>query len=172
MAQTPGHPLPPAIQTMKSKLLIFLLMLAAFAGCIPGWAADSTVAPRVVTIRGGADNTMKFDVTSITAAPGEIIKVVLVNASTLPKAAMGHNWVLLAAGTDPVAFAAAVATEGENGYIPEKKDKILAYVGLLGPKETGEVTFTAPSEPGEYPFLCSFPAHCLVGMKGVLVVKK
>lgn len=51
------------------------------------------------------------------------------------------------------------------------KDKVLAFVALLGPNETGEVTFTAPTKPGEYPFLCSFPAHCLIGMKGVLVVK-
>ena len=45
-------------------------------------------------------------------------------------------------------------------------------VGLLGPNETGEVTFQAPTEPGEYPFLCTFPAHCSIGMKGVLIVKK
>ncbi|MSU73429.1 MAG: hypothetical protein EXS43_14005, partial [Opitutus sp.] len=53
----------------------------------------------------------------------------------------------------------------------QMKDKVLAFVALLGPNETGEVTFTAPTKPGEYPFLCSFPAHCLIGMKGVLVVK-
>ncbi|MBI5766279.1 MAG: hypothetical protein HZA93_00675 [Verrucomicrobia bacterium] len=52
------------------------------------------------------------------------------------------------------------------------KDKVLATIGLLGPNETGEASFTAPTEPGEYPFLCSFPAHCQIGMKGVLVVKK
>ena len=70
-------------------------------------------------------------------------------------------------------FAEAAQPEGENGYIPSKlKEKIVAFIGLLGPNETGEVTFTAPTEPGEYPFLCSFPAHCFVGMKGVLVVKK
>jgi len=157
---------------MKSKLTAFLFVVAALTGGFPMLAADPAV-PRVVTIRAGVDNTMKFDVTSIAAAPGETIKVVLTNASTLPKDAMGHNWVLLVAGTDPVAFAAAAAPEGENGYIPGKlKDKILAHVGLLGPKETGEVTFTVPTEPGEYPFLCTFPAHCIVGMRGVLVVKK
>ena len=52
------------------------------------------------------------------------------------------------------------------------KDKVLAVIGMLGPNETGEVLFTAPAEPGEYPFLCCFPAHCQIGMKGVLVVKK
>jgi azurin len=102
-----------------------------------------------------------------------MIKVTLTNHMTLPKDVMGHNWVLLTAGTDPVAFAAAAAPEAANGYIPPKqKEKVLAVIALLGPNETGEVTFKAPTAPGEYPFLCSFPAHCLIGMKGVLVVKK
>lgn len=158
---------------MKSKLTAFLLIVIACSWLVPGQAADPAAAPRVVKIRAGVENAMKFDVTTITAAPGEPITVVLTNAGTLPKNVMGHNWILVVAGTDPVAFAAAAASEGTNGYIPAKsKDKILAFVGLLGPNETGEVTFKAPTEPGEYPFLCSFPAHCFVGMKGVLVVKK
>lgn len=158
---------------MISKLTAFLLIVVAGSGFVPGQAADSAAAPRVVKIRAGVENAMKFDVTTITATPGEPITVVLTNAGTLPKNVMGHNWILVVAGTDPVAFAAAAASEGANGYIPAKlKDKILAFVALLGPNESGEVTFMAPTEPGEYPFLCSFPAHCFVGMKGVLVVKK
>lgn len=159
---------------MKPKLAALLVVMAvAGATILTVQAADSSpAAPRIVKIRAGVGNAMKFDVTSITAAPGESLKVVLTNASTLPKEAMGHNWILLVADTDPVAFAAAAAHEGENGYIPRKlRDNILAYVALLGPDESGEVTFRAPTEPGEYPFLCSFPAHCLVGMRGVLVVK-
>jgi azurin len=159
---------------MKSKLAALLVVLAvAAATLLTVHAADSgPAAPRIVKVRAGVGNAMKFDVTSITAAPGESLKIVLTNASTLPKEAMGHNWILLTAGTDPVKFAEAAASEGKAGYIPAKmKDKIVAYVGLLGPNETGEVTFAAPTEPGEYPFLCSFPAHCFVGMKGVLTVK-
>jgi len=136
-------------------------------------AAEGSAAARTINIRAGVDNAMKFDVVNLTAAPGETIKVVLTNASTLPKEVMGHNWVLLLPGTDPVAFAAAGASEPKNDYIPAKmKDKVVAAIALLGPKQTGEVTFKVPTAPGEYPFLCAFPAHCVVGMKGVLVVKK
>lgn len=151
---------------MKPKFLLTLwLVLAPLA-----IAAD---APRVIKLKAGDGNQMKFDVASIAAAPGETIKVVMLNASTLPKNVMGHNWVLLAKGTDPIAFANAGAPEAEGGYIPAKmKDKVLASIGILGPNESGEVTFKAPAEPGEYPFLCSFPAHCQIGMKGALVVKK
>ncbi len=159
---------------MKSKFTALLLLVAAaFVGSLVLRAADSTAAPRVVKIRAGVDNIVKFDVTSISAAPGELIKVVLTNAGTLPKSVMGHNWILLTAGNDPVAFAAAGAAEADNGYIAASlKDKIVAFIALLGPGETGEVTFKAPMEPGEYPFLCSFPGHCVIGMKGVFVVKK
>jgi azurin len=156
---------------MKSSVLTLglrSLLLLVSAGVL----AAGEAAPRVVKIRSGVDNAMKFDVTSITAAPGESLKVVLANACSLPKTVMGHNWVLLAAGTDPQAFANAAAADAAGGYIPAAmKDKVLATVGLLGPNETGEVSFKAPSKPGEYPFVCSFPAHCIVGMKGVLIVK-
>lgn len=157
---------------MKLKLLVTWFVCTATAAILMH-AADSAATPRVIKIRAGIANTMKFDVTSISAAPGESIKVVLTDAGTLPKSVMGHNWILLTAGNDPVAFATAAATEAANGYIPTKqKEKIVAFIPLLGPGETGEVIFMAPQEPGEYPFLCSFPGHCLVGMKGVLVVKK
>jgi uncharacterized cupredoxin-like copper-binding protein len=33
------------------------------------------------------------------------------------------------------------------------------------------VKFTAPQAPGEYPFICTFPGHYAIGMKGVLVVR-
>ena len=111
--------------------------------------------------------------TFTTAAPSETIKVVVTNASSLPKTVMGHNWFLLTKGTDPLAFANAAIPEAESGYIPSKmKDNIIAFIRLLGPGESGEVTFQAPSEPGDYTFLCTFPGHCQIGMKGTLVVKK
>ena len=151
-----------------------LKFLAAFV-CALSLSAVAAAAegPRVVKIRAGVENAMKFDVATITAAPGETITVTLTNLGTLPKEVMGHNWVLLAKGTDPVAFATAAAPEAANGYIPAKmKDKVIASTKILGPKETAEVTFTVPSEPGDYPFLCSFPAHCAIGMRGLVVVKK
>jgi azurin len=157
---------------MKTKLIALLMAATALLLPLAGNAADAKGAPRVIKIRAGVDNAMKYDVSTITVAPGEAVKITLTNHMTLPKEVMGHNWVLLAAGTDAAAFAAAAAPEPANGYIPAKmKDKVLAVIGVLGPNETGEVTFTAPTKPGNYPFICSFPGHFLTGMKGVVVVK-
>ena len=158
---------------MSSKLFTSVLIALAVLGASLARLPAAEVAPRVIKIRAGVENAMKFEVASIAAAPGESITVALTNACAFPKNVMGHNWVLLTAGSDPTAFAGAAATEAASGYIPEKqKEKVVAFIKLLGPIETGEVTFTVPTAPGEYPFLCTFPAHCAIGMKGVLVVKK
>lgn len=50
-------------------------------------------------------------------------------------------------------------------------DQVLFHTEMVGGGETTEVTFTAPDEPGEYEYLCSFPGHYAAGMKGFLVVK-
>ncbi len=168
---------------MKAKFILSALVaLGLFAACSkqgspssPGSSPSNTPAApaggiRTIDIQAG-DN-MRYDVTTIEAKPGEQIKVVLTNAGTMAKDIMGHNWVLLKADADPAAFAAAANTAKATAYIPEAlKSQILAQIDLLGPKQTGEVTFTAPTQPGNYPYLCSFPAHYQVGMKGMLVVK-
>jgi uncharacterized cupredoxin-like copper-binding protein len=51
------------------------------------------------------------------------------------------------------------------------QDQIVAKIDLLGPHKSGEVDFKAPTTPGDYPFLCTFPAHYQVGMHGILTVK-
>ena len=70
------------------------------------------------------------------------------------------------------ASAAAAMTAKATDYIPPGlKDQIVAHTALLGPRKSDEITFKVPDAPGDYPFLCSFPAHFQVGMKGVLTVK-
>ena len=62
-------------------------------------------AGRTVEITTG-DN-MKYDVTEITAKPGESLRVVVKNTGAMPKIAMAHNFVLLKAGTDVAEFTKA-----------------------------------------------------------------
>ncbi|HTJ77511.1 MAG TPA: azurin [Rariglobus sp.] len=170
----------------KRYLLPFVTLLAGasllLSGCGPKeTASDSAAAPATVGTTDasgvktfeitGADN-MKFNITQLTAAPGEEIKVVFTNVGTQPKVAMGHNWVLLKKDTDVTAFDNAALQSKATDYIPEeKKDEIIAHTKLLGAKESDTITFKAPAEPGDYPYLCTFPAHYQVGMKGVLTVK-
>ena len=132
--------------------------------------ALSAKAVKTVTIT--ATEQMKWDVTTIQATPGEQIHVVLKATGSMPKVAMAHNFVLLKAGVNPQDVANAAMTARETDFIPPNmKDKIVANTGLAGGGETVEVTFKAPAKPGTYAYLCTFPGHFAVGMKGDLVVK-
>lgn len=150
---------------MKNRILPFSLLASLLLSAVTTLTA---AAPRTVEIT--ANDQMKYNVTTIEAKAGESLQVVLKNQGTLPKEAMGHNWVLLKSGTDMNAFATASMTAKDSDYIaPAQKDKVLAFIKVLGPKQTGDVTFTVPA-PGEYTFLCSFPGHYML-MQGKLIVK-
>lgn len=150
---------------IKKQILPSFLCLTIFAG-VHAFGSDA----KSVNISGY--DTMKYSVTTITASPGQKITVTLKNEGNLPKTAMAHNWVLLTAGTDPNAYARlAMNAKATNYQPPALAGRVIASIPLLGPQESGSVTFTAPSSPGSYPYLCSFPAHCASGMHGVLIVK-
>lgn len=109
---------------------------------------------------------------SIDAQPGEEIRIRLITKSQLPPQAMSHNWVLLKMSADPAAFATAATAARDNDYIPsDMADQIIAHTKMAGSGETVEVTFTVPEDTGDYPYLCSFPAHFSAGMKGMLNVQ-
>jgi len=127
-------------------------------------------APRVVHIDVG--DSMKFSVVTISARPGEMLKVVLKGIGQMPKVAMGHNFVLLRKGADPKKFVDVSINARDTEFIaPSVKDQMLAATRLVGPGETAETTFAAPKQPGDYVYLCSFPGHYALGMKGILTVK-
>ncbi len=127
-------------------------------------------AERTITIEVG--DSMKFSVTAIAAAPGETLKIVLTHTGKMPKAAMSHNFVLLQAGTKADAFVKAGAVSRETDFIaPDQKSKVIAATALIGAGERAEVTFTLPERKGTYPFVCTFPGHYALGMKGTVTVE-
>lgn len=177
-------------KTSHTFLGTTLIALLALTGCgRSGQPADSTAAApvqkeasaapaaapkptegRAIEIHAG--DTMKFTLTEIHAKPGEALAVTLKNVGTVPKFSMGHNWVLIALGTDMEAFASAASEAATTDYVPAAfKGQILAETKLLGPDESDTAYFHAPTQPGHYPFLCTFPGHFQVGMKGDLIVE-
>lgn len=127
-------------------------------------------APREIKIEVG--DSMQFSRTRIEALAGETVRVLLVNTGVAPKEAMGHNWVLLRAGVDVNAYANAAVAAKAADYLPvERSGDVLAHTRLIGGGGRDAVVFTVPETAGEYPYLCTFPAHCQLGMKGVLLVK-
>ena len=151
---------------MNKTTPIFLLILFTAFFTPPASRADDE---KKVEIK--ATDQMKYDVTSIDAAAGQKITVVLTNAGTLPKTAMSHNFVLLKLGTDVTALAMAAMTHQTEGYMPpDMADKVIVATKLLGPGESDTVSFTAPAA-GTYDYICTFPGHALAGMRGTLNTK-
>jgi azurin len=124
------------------------------------------------TIDISAYDSLHFSVREIDAHPGERLHVVFHNQGSLPKTVMGHNWVLLRSGIDSMSYASHAQSAKSEGYEPASlSDQVLAVVPLVGGGESSDITFTAPTQPGSYAFLCSSPGHCAAGMRGELVVK-
>ncbi len=123
---------------------------------------------RTITLEP-VDNQMKYATTELTAEAGEKIHLVFDNTATAQ--AMKHNVVLLE--NDDSETAMEVARAGwkmpDQEYVPDH-DAVLATTDMADPGETVEMTFTAPDEPGEYLYICTFPGHYPT-MKGTLVVE-
>jgi azurin len=147
-----------------SRLLLPLLIICSALN-VSAFAGGQTS----VAITAG--DSMKFSTTKVEVPAGSKVTVTLKNEGNLPKVAMGHNWVLLKAGVDAASYSNAAMNAKDEDYQPKAQAaKVIAAIPVLGPGESKSVTFTAPA-PGSYQYLCSFPAHCAAGMRGVLVVK-
>ncbi len=150
------------------------LVLAATATVAVPAAAQTPAKPAgaVRTIDIVANDEMKYSVTTITAKPGEQLRVRVIARGVVPKVAMAHNFVLLKPGTNELKFLEAGAMFRDTDFIaPATMGNVLAKTTLAGPGETVQVVFTVPTKPGNYTYLCTFAGHFQAGMKGVLIVK-
>lgn len=113
---------------------------------------------------------MRFDVTEFTVTAGQPVKITFDNTSPVP---LPHNVLILKPDSlqKVGALANAMLTDPQalaRQYIPESDD-ILFHTNLINPNEKGELEFTAPEEPGDYPYTCTFPGHWML-MQGVMKV--
>jgi azurin len=159
-------------------LSALVIALTAVVGCGGGEseqasepAAEAPAAESQDAVVIEANDQLQFSLNEFTVQAGEEVTVTLKNVGTLPKETFGHNLVILQMGQDVAEFANDGMTASDNDYIPaDAGDRIVANTHLLGPGEEATITFTAPSEPGDYPFLCSFPGHYAT-MNGTMKVE-
>jgi azurin len=154
---------------VKGKTLAIARVAVAVLFRVPTFATGQGAEVSTIELKVG-DN-MRFSPSVIPAHPGQRFRIVLTGVGKLP--AVAHNVVLLKKGTAPKAFLdkASKATEETGSIPPAMKDQAIVASALVKPGESAEVTFEAPAEPGEYTFVCSFPGHFGLGMKGQLIVK-
>ena len=119
-----------------------------------------------------ATDDMKYSLNTITAAPGERLRIRVHAKGVIPKVAMAHNVVVLEIDTDIDTLLKDGAPYRESDFIPPSMaNKVIAKTALAGPGETMQVTFVVPEAVGDYPYLCTFAGHYQAGMKGTLKVQ-
>lgn len=156
--------------------------LLLFAAVLTGCESDSTgssedeaadeppaAAGDAIEVASVGDR-FEYDRTEIEVGPDEEVKIVFTNtASDEP---IKHNFVQLS--TDKAHAAMKVAKAGwkapDDEYVPDHK-AVLAATPLAEPGESVDVSFTTPKKPGEYLYICTYPAH-YPSMQGTLVVQE
>ncbi|HET8735041.1 MAG TPA: PVC-type heme-binding CxxCH protein [Pricia sp.] len=113
-------------------------------------------------------NEMKYDVTEFVVQAGKPVELILENPDF-----MQHNLVIVQRGAkEKVGTAAdkmaADPDAAERQYVPDMAE-VLYATDLIDPQQKAVLKFIAPSEPGEYPFICTFPGHWRI-MQGVMKV--
>lgn len=111
---------------------------------------------------------MLFDKTTITIPAGKSISLIFENRDQ-----MAHNVVIVKPGSnEKVGKAADEMASLKDGYernfVP-RLSEVLFATPLVNAGKTFRLDFKAPSKPGDYPFICSFPGHWRI-MKGVIRV--
>jgi azurin len=138
----------------------------------PGTPSTPAAAEPTTEVFITGNDEMQFSKTAFTVKAGETVRVIFKNVGTMPKESMGHDWLLLKDSADAAQFVEDGFAFASSGYIaPEHKNDVLAHTKIIGPGETANVIFTAPTKPGPYDYVCSFPGHYAAGMKGVMTVE-
>ncbi len=131
-----------------------------------------------VLVEGGTDakkinisvikNEMKYDIGSFTVRAGETVEITFTNPDF-----MQHNLLIIQPGQLETVGAAADelarSPDGaEKNYVPEIS-QVLFNTPLVDPNSSVKLTFKAPDQPGDYPFVCTFPGHWRL-MNGIMRV--
>ena len=119
---------------------------------------------------GTIPERLLFTEDKFTVKAGQPVKLVFANPD-----ATDHNLLILAKDTpiqeigEKANLMAADPKAARKHYIPNDK-RILHATKMLKVGQSETLRFKAPSSPGTYPFLCTFPGHWTI-MKGEMIVE-
>jgi len=107
---------------------------------------------------GTIPDQMLFDKERLVVKAGKPFEVIFENTDLMP-----HNFVLLQPGSleEIGNLAESTATEPgalERHFVP-RSSKVLLASRLLQPRDVEKLRYTAPTQPGVYPYVCTYPGH-------------
>jgi azurin len=151
-----------------SVALLARLLGSRGSSAMPTAESTATAEANVIHLEvASAESQLAFDPVTLTAPAGQQVSLTFRNTSEF----FTHNWVLVNGDETVVEQVLQESTEAgvERNHIPQDTSHLIAYTELVPSGESATVTFTTPSA-GEYTFLCTFPGHCLAGMRGTFIV--
>ena len=112
---------------------------------------------RVVKI-GTVYERMAYDKETIAVQAGKPVLFVLENADVMP-----HNFVITKPGRmQALGELAEVSAQNpafaKQNFVPQSPDVLVAST-LMQPQGSQRITFNVPTEPGVYPYVCTYPGH-------------
>jgi len=139
-----------------------------FGGANFGAASEAGAGPALEMKISVVPQEMQYTVTSLTVKPGQLVRLTLTNPDD-----MQHNLVFVRPGTTEavgtlVNAMAKASDAADRNYVPSTPD-VLAWTTLADPGQSVTLEFTAPRQPGEYPYICTFPGHWRT-MQGIMKV--
>jgi len=116
------------------------------------------------------ENEMKYDITEFVVEAGKTVELVFENTDF-----MQHNLVITKRGEkEKVGMAAdklAMDADGaDKNYVPVMPEVLFA-TAIVDPDKKVVLKFVAPKEPGDYPYICTFPGHWRIMQGNMKVVK-
>jgi len=107
---------------------------------------------------GTIPHQMAYDMEKLVVEVNRPVQLTFANTDNMP-----HNWVLAQPGSlaEVGLLSESTASQSEAAnrkYVP-RSDKILIASRLLQSNESQVIDFITPSEPGVYPFVCTYPGH-------------
>ncbi len=107
---------------------------------------------------GTVPERMIYDKERLAVQAGKPVEFIFSNIDAMP-----HNFVITLPGAmeEVGLLAESTATDADamdRHYVP-RSDKILLSSKLLQPMESQALSFHAPTEPGIYPYVCTYPGH-------------
>ena len=109
-------------------------------------------------------DALQFNTNSMSASAGAEVVLTFNNSSSVNT----HNWALVEAGNKDAVAADGTLAGPDNNWLPVNDSRIIGSTILIGPGESTQATFTAPSA-GTYEFVCTFPGHAIT-MFGEFIV--
>ena len=160
-----------ALYTTRGELAAHVAVSASPAPMEPALREAEPAAPPkpdVVLTLGVIPHQLKFDKSELQVEAGQLVELVFTNPDV-----MQHNFLLGTPGSlEQIGTAADAMMTSPDGlaqqYVPSIP-QVLVATALVDPGQTVAVQFRAPDQPGDYPYVCTFPAHWRV-MNGVVHV--